>query len=111
MKTIILSALLLMLTTVSFAQQLQSNAPVVAKTQLVELIEEYNLTKEQASALKNYYKLDALAASDKISAADLQQKKEAVLQSLKTVLPEEVLTKLNATLKNTGTGSSQKNTF
>lgn len=101
MKKIILSCVALMIAAVSYAQQPQIDKTLAAKEQLVELIEEYDLSTEQITALKKYYELDMNAANEKVSAADLQQKKAAVMNSLKSVLPQAVLTELEGMKKST----------
>lgn len=99
MKKIILSCVAFVIAAASYAQQPQVDKAVAIKKQMVEFTEEYDLSSEQIDALKGFYKLDLMEAGAKISAADLQKKKASALESLKDVLPQALLTKLQATEK------------
>ena len=108
MKKIILCAVALVFTAMSYAQiqQVQKVTPVQEVTpienQFKALATDFKLDTNQTALLKQYLNLDTVLNAKGLGAAAIATQKEAMLDKLTELLPEGLVSKLATVQKTAG---------
>jgi hypothetical protein len=108
MKKIILCAVALVFTAMSYAQlpQVQKITPVQEVTpvesQFKALAKDFKLDTNQSTLLKKYLNLDTVLNAKGLGAAAIATQKEAMLAKIANVLPEGLVSKLTTLQKTAG---------